>query len=362
MNPHLTALHLLRARFGDVEGTLPSPDVSGFMSLLNFAGEHGASAALSAGLRQLISDNPGWAGIAQILDEVESRNAEANVRFATAAARIAAAFGDAGIPCVFLKGAATLLDSEAGAPWRQLTDLDVLVPENRITDAVKALQREGYHASDYQTGFEQRLHHHYPALIDETEGIAVELHIRLMQDEGQDPVPPAEIFGCAETVQREGQSFQIPCPTHRMIHLVAHAQISNWGYALRRLSLRDILEARELAFRYAIDWPLVARRFERMGAGRELYGFLRAAEALLGLPCPGAGRGSEQGAAWSSQAIDLMVAAEPSWKTALRIVMNYASTLIRNPRRLRILWATLTSRPRRQDFIRVTRSRLGLGH
>ena len=357
MDVHQACLALLRARFGDDRDGLPVPDAEGFMALLNLAGRHGVAPALAGGLRNLAADNPSWGDAGEFLGMAEEANRHRNTGFIEAAAHLAALLEDHGIACVFLKGAATVLADPAGAPWRPLSDLDVLVPVDRIEEAARLLKAAGYRQSDYVTGFAEQLHHHYPALTGE-DGTMIELHVRLMQDAERDPVPPDAVFAMAGTVVRNGQSFRLPCPEHRMFHLLAHAQISNWGRVLRQVSLRDLLEARHVATQHAIDWDSVDRSFRSIGARRELDGFLAAAHDLIGLEFPYGEARRRQAERWAGTAVRAFRDPGPRWRTAMRMTAAYVAALLTRPQRLRLAWLTLVSPSRRQDFLRVMRSRL----
>jgi hypothetical protein len=102
------------------------------------------------------------------------------------AADVARALGEAGVPCVFMKGVAFIahgLNAEPGD--RHTDDVDVLVPEAALADAALALQRCGFVPSDrmrrvtYDGGTRAELRppgEHAWGALESPLGVEVDLH------------------------------------------------------------------------------------------------------------------------------------------------------------------------------------------
>lgn len=352
-------IFLLRARLRDPPEPPEASLKSAFKEALALAASHEVAPALSRGVRRIAGSNATWADLLPLAEVVESENAERNRRFQTAAIALASILTKASVRSVFLKGAATLLEYRDHAPWRHITDLDVLVSPEDIHRVVKTLLEHGYHQQVSYMGFEVGLHHHYPALFADEFGPAVELHVRLMQDEKDNLLSTADILDQAVSFEVARQKLLIPSPEHRIIHLIAHAQIGNWGYALRQVFLKDVVEAAEINARHKIDWKVVREVFHSIGAENELMGFVWAAHALVDFELPflnnkGCGRG------WASDALRGLHTPRPVWRSFFRIVVHYVRIFYRNPKRLILIWKTITVSRRLKQLWEVNRERMPL--
>ena len=182
------------------------------------------------------------------------------VRTAQVAA-IGAAFEHASLPILFLKGAALahMLYPEPGL--RPMSDLDLLVSRQDLTQAYDLLQDLGYHGAVYGNDIEKS--RHLPPINQEINGfsIGIELHYALLQDSNGRPwfemnnltsaplsfqLPAA---GCALSLGREDMLF----------HLCQHAFFNNSGFdSMRLMWVADIVN---FANRFAaeINWQKVRR-------------------------------------------------------------------------------------------------------
>jgi hypothetical protein len=158
-------------------------------------------------------------------------------------------------------------------------------------------------------------------------------------------------------IERAGVIFHIPSPEHRMIHLITHAQISNWGYLLKRVALKDVLDAVELTHRHKINWDIVDATFKGIGAEAALSGFLAAARELLGLETGLVAARPDKAERWAQKAITALTEPPPKWLAATRITRQYLKEFARNPYRLLLVWRTMTNPARRAYLARVSKQR-----
>lgn len=351
-------LGLLQARLGNLS-KIPNASLRAvFKEALDLAARHQVTPALCGGLRRVANERPTWSDLCPFAQLIEAQNLARNKLLQRVATEIAVRLNSTGINCVFLKGAAILIESEDHAPWRLVTDLDILVAPDAAHRAVSLLLQQGYHQQSDYAGFREGIHHHYPALYNKRSNTFVELHVRLMQDQRENPLETVDIFAQAIPLQKEGQVFLIPCPDHRMIHLIAHAQISNWGYVLRQIILKDIVEAAELEARHKINWSVVRKAFVDIRAENQLMGFVCAAHHLIGLRLPLSESKVGGAKAWANEAVSALHVPHEGWRTSARVIAHYLRLFTRDPVRLKIVWKTLTSRARLKHLLSVNRGRL----
>jgi hypothetical protein len=349
-------LDLLIARHKERPAT-PSDDAKlSFGEMIKCAGKHGVLPATALGLRRISKVAPNWQDLVPFLDVFEGQSTAQNVEYLDMMQRAVGRLQSAGIDCVILKGGAFVVEDESNAPWRQLSDTDLLVSPQDVHRAASVLIENGFHQNSDVAGFSEGLHHHYPAL-SEPSGKFVELHIRLMQSERDNPVKTEDILANSVPIERGEVTFHVPSPEHRMVHLIAHAQISNWGYVLKRISLKDVVDAVELSHRHQINWNVVDAAFKGIGAEAALYGFLSAARELQGLETSLVAPRPDKSERWAQQAITALTRPPPTWLAAIRMTRQYLREFTRNPYRLILVWRTVTNPARRAYLARVNKQR-----
>jgi hypothetical protein len=202
----------------------------------------------------------------------------------TQVAVIAACFENAGIPLLFLKGAALahILYPEPGL--RPMSDLDLFVDREHLKPACDLLKNLGYQGSAYPQQTAQS--RHLPSFSQDIDRfpIGIELHYALLQH--PDGTPWFEMkdlsspffsfqvasFGRAFTLGREDMLF----------HLCQHAFFNNSGFdALRLMWVADIVNFSN-QFQAEIDWGQVHRLYPSvMHALALLHPLLPLSESLI---------------------------------------------------------------------------------
>jgi hypothetical protein len=194
-----------------------------------------------------------------------------------------------GIQPTLLKGAIALAtDTYPGAEDRVLGDLDVLVPEALLSDAIAAVVASGYRQSDdgaLLPGERERAHH-VSALLHPVLPVTLELHRRIVADPSDDALL-REGFDSQLVQIPGGGEVRVPDLATRQLHNFLHAQIMDRQRRRRELNLRQLYEFAALAQAGAknLYWPdVLARLRPRHYAAFAEY--LAQAEAWLGLPYP----------------------------------------------------------------------------
>jgi hypothetical protein len=175
----------------------------------------------------------------------------------------------AGLEPVLLKGGIRLADElYPDDGWRTLRDLDILVPEAMLAQAIRALKKAGY--ASHRLDGEVRLRGRVCQIDLHSELFGTQRQIRLL--------PAHDVLHTARPVVFEEARLRIPTIEHQFIHLVGHSQIRHFGHAFGHVSFRNRLEAAALVQwgGESIDWQAVLARFVEAGYRRPLVCFLGA--------------------------------------------------------------------------------------
>lgn len=138
--------------------------------------------------------------------------------------RTSRALFDAGVPHVFLKGAAIGLGVATEPAARPMRDLDILVPPAHAHAARDMLLAMGFDSlpgdleASLNRGYQQ------PALIDPAKRLVVELHHDLAALPSQDTARLAAfVLDSVEHVPLAGHSVPVSAPCATFLHLLLHA-------------------------------------------------------------------------------------------------------------------------------------------
>lgn len=229
--------------------------------------------------------------IEEFLAAVQEMNQERNEQILDEARAIAESLNALGIEPAFLKGAAYLVEGIYPVSGRYLCDLDLLIPESRLSEAAAALETEGYQpdTSDEMATFR----HHYPQLqrpraADGAGSAPVELHRWFGHGVTRRLLSADEVLRDSRLIEWRGVRIRIPSPEHLVTHLILHSQLHHC-YSERVWppvrAMRDlVLMARHFAGR--IDWDAVSDRFRSQGHEASLQLHLLQTFRTFGLECP----------------------------------------------------------------------------
>lgn len=199
------------------------------------------------------------------------------------AQRVLAAVNAQGTVPILLKGGARLFEAGSeDAGGRMMADLDMLVEEPHLGEALAALSRLGYVV--VEEAHDRR--RHAVALRHPDEPAAIDLH----RDAGpqRDFIPLADVIADAAPGAADGCRYRIPSPTHRVMHLFFHSQIHDRGHVKGIIPLRHLEDFAWIAARHAqaIDWPAIRRACDRAGLHRAWDSWLDLAARCLGVAPP----------------------------------------------------------------------------
>jgi len=190
------------------------------------------------------------------------------VHLKAARAHVNAALAAAGVPALWLKGAALAETVYPRPVLRPMGDLDVLVPFERRAEALAALKASGY-ADEPRDPLATEVaafllpdetHHHYNLAGGPDGGVRVELHFRVAQA----ILPDLDALGwfwsqAQEATDRAGArlGFMTLRPEAHLLYLCAHALLQH-GEA--KVGLLHFYDLHLLATVYDLDWGLIVER------------------------------------------------------------------------------------------------------
>jgi hypothetical protein len=154
-----------------------------------------------------------------------------------------------GLPVLLLKGAA-LTRLLYGPGERFMTDVDILVPARRWSDAVGALLAAGYRLHN-PTDRPLTLAHYYNYPLITPGGVLLEVHRRLCGW----PLFDVDHAGLFERARQDGDGLLVPDPADLFVTLGVHAAKHGWT-----LPLRSYLDGRLLLRSGAVDRGVVLAR------------------------------------------------------------------------------------------------------
>lgn len=195
------------------------------------------------------------------------------------------ALGDLDAPVVLLKGAAYVACDLPSARGRTFSDIDILVPRERIAEAEIMLHRNGWvgvKMSPYDERYYRRWMHEIPPLRNIDRGSILDVHHSIVPPIGRMPVDAPELL--AQRVPTP-QGLAVLAP----VDMVLHAALHLFNEAQPSRSLRDLDDINRLLRHFAADpqfWPSVVERARSLRIDASLRLAVAACEQLLGTPVP----------------------------------------------------------------------------
>ena len=229
------------------------------------------------------------AEIREILQATDLLNRDRNALHYEQLIAVARQLNSSGIEPMLLKGAICLLPGQfTGAESRVLSDLDLLVPEERAADALHSIMDIGYaYDPDLDLGQFER-HHHLPPLYHPQQGIRIEIHKDVIHARAK-PILSAEImWRSAHPVEFAKVRGFVPNSYMRLLHNVVHARLEDRHHRDFKLEMRQLnewVQLREI-HGHEPDWLRMWKQFDRYGEAPVLEAYFLAARRFFGQPLP----------------------------------------------------------------------------
>ena len=212
----------------------------------------------------------------------------------TVRAHVNATLAAAGIPALWLKGAALAETVYPQPVLRPMSDLDVLVPFERREEALAALKAAGYADETLNplaaqvTAFlpPDETHHHYNLVGGPGGGVRVELHFRVARAILPDLAALDWFWSQAvEATNRAGAplGFLTLRPEAHLLYLCAHALLQH-GEA--QTDLLHVYDLHLLATVCDLDWALIVERAAILRWTYPVERALTLAQEYFGTPLP----------------------------------------------------------------------------
>jgi hypothetical protein len=218
----------------------------------------------------------------EFLRRVHELNARRNERMITQLAELLVALRADGIESVLLKAAADLPTTpEPRLGERIASDLDVLIRPADLKRVRRGLRRLGYARDGDDVG-----RHSDGNYVRPGEPAGIDLHLRV--EEEDELLPAAKMWDRSVALHWRGTELRIPCPEHRVVHLVLHDMLHHGGYYSGAPRLRALHDLRRFidAWHGRLDWRVVDTHFQNLRLGHVLDAHLLAAHRLLGAAWP----------------------------------------------------------------------------
>ena len=174
----------------------------------------------------------------QVMERIETVSMARRADLARGLLSVVKVLNNAGIVPLLLKGSRALwLDR---SHWRQMRDLDLLVPEPDFAEAQSALAESGF-SPDPEVA-ERPHRHHAPPLFHEDIPAAIELHRRAGNRYAEQFFPTAEIWSLSNEVQSDGLHVRILGDGDDVWHNLVHHYFGHSGFARGLVDLKGLFE------------------------------------------------------------------------------------------------------------------------
>jgi hypothetical protein len=217
-----------------------------------------------------------------------SRHAQA-VRYEVR--QIALALAGTGLPLILLKGAAYAIAGRAPGRGRLFSDIDILVPKERIGEVEAALMLHGW-MSTHHDAYDQRYYrewmHELPPMEHIRRGNVIDVHHAILPETAALRPEPAKLRAAAVPAGGEpagAGATLVLAPTDMVLHSAVHLF---WEGEFDH-GLRDLTDLHRLLGEFGADpafWAALPARARELQLTRPLFYALRYCRRLLGTPVP----------------------------------------------------------------------------
>lgn len=198
------------------------------------------------------------------------------------------ALKDIDCPIVLLKGAAYLMAGLPPGRGRLFSDIDVMVPSERIDDVENALFCAGWISEErdaYNDRYYRQWMHEIPPMKHVQRNTVIDLHHTITPPTSHFRVDGAKLFGNIEPVG-SGENLYVLAPADMVLHSAVHLfQEGEFSHGLR-----DLLDLNELLMHFSKDpefWNALFARATELGLGEPLFHALHHTHRLFGTQVPG---------------------------------------------------------------------------
>lgn len=200
---------------------------------------------------------------------------------------ISRALEGANVPCILLKGAAYVVAGIDAGNGRLLSDIDIMVPHDRLVEAETAFARNGWMTTKldaYDQRYYRQWMHELPPMRHLTRGTSLDIHHTILP-------PTARLRPNVELLWRSANALSEPAGMmvlggkdmilHSATHLFHEGEFDN--------GLRDLFDMDALIREFCVEpafWDDLLQRAALLDLEWPLYYALRYCAGIAGSPIP----------------------------------------------------------------------------
>jgi len=221
--------------------------------------------------------------------------------------QIGRALRETGLPVILLKGTAYAAAGLPAGAGRLFSDVDLLVPKERLADVESVLMLHGWagtHLDDYDQRYYREWMHELPPMQHMRRASVVDVHHTILPETAAVRPDPARLLAAARAIPgREGLYTLAPCDMvlHSAVHLFSEGEYHH--------GLRDLFDLHRLLCHFGAApgfWAALPERARELELERPLCYALRYCTRLLGTPVPAAVLDAARGGAPNPALLALM--------------------------------------------------------
>jgi hypothetical protein len=190
------------------------------------------------------------------------------------------------VPLIALKGAAYLLAGTPNSLGRLFADIDLMVPEQYLSDVEVSLRQRGWKLAElsaYDDRYYRLWTHELPPLTHLERGVELDLHHNIVMRTGRLKPSAALLVEASRPV--EGTRFRVLASIDMVLHAMVHLFSGEFDGALRELVDIDRL-VRHYAANDPHFWQDFWPRAIELDLTRPAFYGLRYSHEFLGTPVP----------------------------------------------------------------------------
>jgi hypothetical protein len=210
--------------------------------------------------------------IRELLIEVRERARQRNEHLKAQFLELLPALNSVGVEPIVMRGMARLI-SDPSEESRLLSDIDLLVPGERLDECSKALTDLGY--SKFRAGEDMDV----PSVFLRSSDVGmVDVHTRLQPTYlglGHD-----RLASSCHTVELGGGRALMPSPTTQLLLIIVHDQLHDGDYWRGLVDMRHLVDIRRISAE-GVDWKELEAYFPGRSPRNALRVQLRTARSLM---------------------------------------------------------------------------------
>ncbi len=190
-------------------------------------------------------------------------------------------FNAAGIEPILLKGISSLLGELYESPGiRVLGDIDILLPEDKLTIATNIMLKHGYTYTPRINKNIVKEYKHLPEFLHKDQPVAIEIHNDPVNLKYNEWVSFTSAWSDNSIISFKTGKVRLPSPEFRLLHNFCHCQLEDNGYLAGYINARQMLEWVKLRDRYEMDfdWDSIQKRVKSNHSEAAWGGYVLAAE------------------------------------------------------------------------------------